>query len=200
MKVNMGVPIQAPMILDDRSSKTLLASNGGHWRAISDTVMGGISSAYLTPEEACGRACLRLTGEVSLANNGGFVQASLDLSNKGLLDASKFSGIEVDVLGNNETYNLHLRTEDTKIVWQSYRASFNAMQNWQTIRLPFDTFIPHRIGVPMDASRLRRLGVVAIGKTMQADICIGRLALYMTSAHKIQDGLAPLFRNRDLKR
>lgn len=181
MNVMTGVPIQALLILDDRSNKTLLANNGCHWRAISDTVMGGTSSVQLVPAEVCGRTCLRLTGEVSLENNGGFVQASLDLSDKGLLDASKFSGIEVDVLGNNEIYNLHLRTDDTTIVWQSYRASFNAMQNWQTIRLPFDSFIPHRIDVSLDASRLRRLGVVAIGRTMQADICISRLALYLTT-------------------
>ncbi|OIR10807.1 complex I intermediate-associated protein 30 (CIA30) [mine drainage metagenome] len=171
--------MQVTLILDDRSSKTLLANNGCPWRAISDTVMGGTSSAQLVPAEVDGRTCLRLTGEVSLENNGGFVQASLDLSDKGLLDASKFSGIELDVLGNNEIYNLHLRTDDTKIVWQSYRASFNTTRNWQTIRIPFDGFIPHRIDVPLDTSRLRRLGVVAIGRTMQADICISRLALYL---------------------
>ena len=171
--------MQAPLILDDRSSKTLLANNGCHWRAISDAVMGGTSSVQLVPTEVCGRTCLRLTGEVSLENNGGFVQASLDLSDNGLLEAAKFSGIEVDVLANNEAYNLHLRTDDTKIVWQSYRASFNATRNWQTIRIPFDSFIPHRTDVPLDTSRLRRLGVVAIGRTMQADICISRLALYL---------------------
>jgi hypothetical protein len=170
--------MQASMIIDDRNSKTLLANNGCHWRAISDTVMGGVSSANLSPVEVCGRACIHLTGEVSLEHNGGFVQASLDLSAGRLLDASKFAGIEIDVFGNNETYNLHLRTDDTKIVWQSYRASFKAMQSWQTIRLPFDSFIPHRTDVPLDTSRLRRLGVVAIGRKMQADICISRLALY----------------------
>ncbi len=181
MSVMTGEPIQAPLILDYRSNKALLANNGCHWRAISDTVMGGTSSVQLVPAEVCGRTCLRLTGEVSLENNGGFVQASLDMSDKGLLDASKFSGIEVDVLGNYEAYNLHLRTDDTKIVWQSYRASFNTTRNWQTIRLPFNSFIPHRIDVPLDTSRLRRLGVVAIGRTMQADICISRLALYLTA-------------------
>jgi hypothetical protein len=173
--------MQTPLILDDRMSKTLLANNGCHWRAFSDTVMGGVSSASLSPDEVCGRACLHLTGGVSLENNGGFVQASLGLSEKSLLDASKFVGIEIEVCGNNETYNLHLRTEDTKIVWQSYRASFKAMQHWQTIRLPFASFIPHRIDVALDTSRLRRLGVVAIGRKMHADICIARLALYLAA-------------------
>jgi len=166
------------LILDDRSSGTLSATNGASWRAITDTVMGGLSSGNLIPTVIEGRDCLRLTGQVSLENNGGFVQASLDLSEAGLLDASAYTGIEIEVFGNGEFYNLHLRTDDTRIVWQSYRASFQAQPNWQTTRLPFDRFQPHRIDKPLDKSKLRRLGVVAIGREMQADVCIALLSLY----------------------
>lgn len=166
------------LILDERSSNALTATNGASWRMISDTVMGGVSFGSLMPTVMEGRACLRLTGEVSLENNGGFVQASLDLSASGLFDAGDHAGIEIEVFGNGETYNLHLYTDDTRIVWQSYRASFQAQPSWQTLRLPFESFQPHRIDQPLDKHRLRRLGVVAIGRKMQADICIARLSLY----------------------
>lgn len=166
------------MIIDDRGSNTLAATNGVSWRVISDTVMGGVSSGSLVPAVVEGRDCLRMTGEVSLENNGGFVQASLDLSAAGLLDAGEFAGIEIEVYGNGETYNLHLRTDDTRIVWQSYRASFQALPNWQSLRLPFASFQPHRIDKPLDTRKLRRLGVVAIGREMEADISIARLLLY----------------------
>jgi hypothetical protein len=166
------------MIIDDRGSNTLAATNGVSWRVISDTVMGGVSSGSLVPAVVEGRDCLRMTGEVSLENNGGFVQASLDLSAAGLLDAGEYAGIEIEVFGNGETYNLHLRTEDTRIVWQSYRASFQAQPNWQSLRLPFASFQPHRIDQPLDTRKLRRLGVVAIGREMKADISIARLLLY----------------------
>jgi hypothetical protein len=166
------------MVIDDRGSNTLAATNGMSWRVISDTVMGGVSSGSLVPTVVEGRDCLRMTGEVSLENNGGFVQASLDLSAAGLLDAGEYAGIEIEVFGNGETYNLHLRTEDTRIVWQSYRASFQAQPNWQTLRLPFASFQPHRIDKPLDTRKLRRLGVVAIGREMKADISIARLLLY----------------------
>ncbi len=166
------------MIIDDRSSNTLAATNGVSWRVISDTVMGGVSSGSLVPAVVAGRDCLRMTGEVSLENNGGFVQASLDLSAAGLLDAGEYAGIEIEVFGNGETYNLHLRTDDTRIVWQSYRASFQAQPNWKTMRLPFASFQPHRIDKPLDTRKLRRLGVVAIGREMEADISIARLLLY----------------------
>lgn len=166
------------LIIDDRASGTLLATNGASWRALTDTVMGGISSGQLMPAEIEGRSCLRLTGQVSLENNGGFVQASLDLNGSGLLDAHDYAGIEIVVYGNGEAYNLHLRTDDTRIVWQSYRASFQAQPHWQTVRLPFASFQPHRIEKPLETRMLRRLGVVAIGREMRADVCIAGLSFY----------------------
>ncbi len=167
-----------PLTIDDRSSGNLHASIGSDWRVVSDTVMGGVSSGSLVPTEVAGRPCLRLSGDVSLENNGGFVQASLDLGPAGALDARDFHGIELDVHGNDERYNLHLRTLDTRIVWQSYRAGFMAAPHWQTVRLPFSEFHPYRIDPPLDLQTLRRLGVVAIGRSMQADLCIARIVLY----------------------
>jgi hypothetical protein len=151
---------------------------GTTWRIVSDAVMGGESVATLHAGRVEGRACLRLAGDVSLENNGGFVQASLDLAKAGTLDASGFAGIELDVRGNGESYNVHLRTADTRIVWQSYRAGFEAGPEWRTVRLPFADFRPHRLDAPLDVSRLRRIGLVAIGRTFHADLCFSRLALY----------------------
>jgi len=166
------------LILDDRSSGSLCANNAACWQAITDTVMGGVSNGRLKPDMIEGRSCLRLTGEVSLLNNGGFVQASLDLDAAGQLDARGYAGIEIEVFGNDENYNLHLRSADTRIVWQSYRVSFQAPPRWQTVRLPFANFQSYRTDKPLDLSKLRRLGVVAIGREMRADICIARLSLY----------------------
>jgi len=171
------------LVIDDRSSNTLLATSGASWRAVTDTVMGGNSDGHLLPTEVEGRNCLHLMGSVSLENNGGFVQASLDLIDSNvvtpeLFDASSYTGIEIEVLGNGEEYNLHLRTDDTRIVWQSYRASFKAPPHWQTIRLPFDGFQPYRVDKPIDTRKLKRLGIVAIGRVMKADVCISRLSLY----------------------
>ena len=167
-----------PLLIDDRRSSSLDASIGTRWRLLTDTVMGGVSSGRLDPAVVAGRPCLRLTGTVSLENNGGFVQASLDLDPAGTLDARRYGGIELDVYGNDQDYKLHLRTADTRIVWQSYRAGFHAAPEWRTLRLPFSTFTPYRIGQPLDLQTLRRLGVVAIGREMHADVCIARIGLY----------------------
>jgi hypothetical protein len=164
--------------IDDRSSGNPRSSLNTAWRLVSDTVMGGVSYGQLTTETVHGRACLRLTGTVSLENNGGFVQASLDLGMDSFLDASGYQGVELDVYGNGESYNLHLRTADTTIVWQSYRAHFEALPRWRTVQLPFVDFQAHRITVPLDLRRLKRIGLVAIGRAFNADLCVGRVGLY----------------------
>lgn len=168
----------AALIVDDRRSGSLVSNLGPRWQFVADTVMGGVSRGALATETHDGRVCLCLRGEVSLENNGGFVQAALDVSADGFLDARDWSGIELDVSGNGETYNLHLRTADTAIVWQSYRAAFPTGPTWNRVRLPFDAFQPYRIDRPLDRSRLRRLGLVAIGRAMAADLCVARVALY----------------------
>ena len=165
-------------IIDDRSSGDLRSNLGITWRVVSDAVMGGVSAGQLEVAVAAGRSCLRLTGDVRLENNGGFVQASLDLDALDFLDASAYTGFELDVLGNDEMYNLHVRTADTRIVWQSYRASFRATPCWQVVRLPFVEIMPHRIDTPLDLGRLKRIGLVAIGRAFKADLCVGRVALY----------------------
>lgn len=94
------------------------------------------------------------------------------------MDASAWTGIEIDVSGNDEHYNLHLRTADVVRPWQSYRAEFDATPEWRTIQLPFASFEPHRIEAPLDLARLRRLGLIAIGRAFNADIAIGGLRFY----------------------
>lgn len=166
------------MTLDDRSSGDLRSKLGTSWRLVADTVMGGVSTGQLKTAIVDGESCVCLTGQVRLENNGGFVQASLELAADASLDASGYDGVLLEVLGNGESYNVHLRTADTKIVWQSYRAAFVAEPAWQTVRLPFARFVAHRVDRPLDVRRLKRIGLVAIGRAFAADLCLKRLALY----------------------
>jgi hypothetical protein len=125
-----------------------------------------------------GQRALCMTGEVSLANNGGFVQVNLDLSPEGRLDAGAFTGVRLIARGNGETYNLHLKTAATTMPWQSYRADFIAGHSWREVRLPFADFTPHRLVPALDPTRLRRLGLVAIGREMRAELCIAEVGFY----------------------
>ena len=67
-------------IVDDRRSGDLRSNAGVEWRLISDGVMGGLSSGLLVLDEHRGKACLRMSGDVTTKNNGGFLQIALSLS------------------------------------------------------------------------------------------------------------------------
>jgi hypothetical protein len=157
---------------------------GSAWRLTTDRVMGGVSQATLTRSLIEERHALCLQGRVSLENNGGFVQMNLDLNpdrmtpDTGLFDASAFTGIRLIVRGDGARYNLHLKTTATTLPWQSYRTSFATQPSWQEVRLPFSAFVPHRLVPTLDRSRLKRLGIVAIGEARTAEICLAEIGFY----------------------
>jgi hypothetical protein len=166
------------MIIDDFGNPSK-APCGACWELYTDQVMGGVSRGTMIRETVAGRAALRMCGNVLLDNNGGFVQASLDLAADGSpINVSGFAGVECSVLGNNEWYNVHLRTTETSRPWQSYRQSFKASEVWRTLQLPFRDFTAHRIDTPLDLSCLRRISFVAIGREFDADLSVSRLAFF----------------------
>ena len=70
--------------------------------------------AHLCRETVDGRLSNVLRGEVSLANNGGFIQMATDLDvQSATVDASRYEGLEIDVQcvstrseGDEETFNV----------------------------------------------------------------------------------------------
>lgn len=167
-------------IIDDLSRDPPLSAIGTRWQVFTDRVMGGVSDGTMVREVVDGRPAIRMRGDVSLENNGGFVQVAIDLSPDGkAVDASAWQGIELDVFGNREEYGIHLRTEDLTLPWQSYRQSFRADPQWRTIRFRFQDFVPYRTETPLNTRRLRRIGMVAIGRAFSAELAIGGLR-YLT--------------------
>ena len=167
------------MLIDDFADGNLFSRLGSRWRGTSDQVMGGLSEADVSHSVIDGRPCLRLSGDVRLENGGGFLQAALDLSaSGGTIDASDYAGLRLVVRGNGERYSVHLRTPDNVRPWQSYRARFVAGANWETVDLPFEAFVPHRLDAPLDIARLRRISLVAIGRAFHADLAVSEIGLY----------------------
>lgn len=149
------------------------------WTVVSDAVMGGMSAGQMTRDPTHGRAALRLTGQVSLQNNGGFLQLASDLApGAGVLNASDWTGLALDLCGNAEAYGIHLRTAGLDRPWQSYRAEAVAGTRWERHLLPFTAFKPYRTALPFDPARLRRIAIVAIGRAFHADVALGGLWLY----------------------
>jgi hypothetical protein len=174
-------------VIDDLSRPPPIATIGSHWRLFTDQVMGGVSKGTVVRDAVAGRAAIRMHGNVSLENNGGFVQIALDFSPDGrVVDASAWSGIEVDVFGNGEEYGVHLRTDALTRPWQSYRQVFTACAEWRTVQLPFDNFVSYRTDVVLNTHRLLRIGVVAIGRAFTADLALGGLR-FMTLPRSVKE-------------
>jgi len=149
--------------------------DGRKWRFIADTVMGGISTGGGGFDQ--GTSTLHLHGNVSTANNGGFIQIRTEL-NEGV--GSNFTGISLKVKGNGETYFVHLRNRASIVPWQYYSAEFVANKNWTTIDIPFSAFKRSSSFMPKsyNSSSTKTVGLVAFGKDYKADLWVSDLSFY----------------------
>ncbi|MEQ8735072.1 MAG: CIA30 family protein [Rhodospirillaceae bacterium] len=166
------------LLIDDFSSGTGVALTGNQWMGFTDQVMGGRSTATSRLDEIDGRPCIRLTGTVN-TKGGGFIQLAIDMGERRKpFDGNPYSGIELDVYGNDEEYNCHLRTTDIRWYEQSYRSTFSAPPKWTTVKLPWSAFEPHAIDKGLNLNGLLRLGILGWMRDFKADIAVGRLALF----------------------
>lgn len=82
----------------------------------------------------------------------------------------------------NSRANFSLKTPDC-VAFASYRATFEIKTNavWETIRIPWSDFHgkgPGAENLPFDPSRLRRIGVVAIGREMEVYLALSKIGFY----------------------
>ncbi len=138
-------------------------------------------------DAVAGRPTIRMRGDVSLEKIGGFVQIALNLpSNAGVADASDWNGVELDIFGNIQDYEIHLRTDALTRLWKSYRQIFTADPGWRTVQLSFDHFVPHCTDVLLDTHRLWRIGLIAIGRPLTCDLAFGG-PRFTTSSRSVKE-------------
>lgn len=161
------------------SAQELILELSPQWEYVSDQVMGGVSSGQLQLRKEDDATVAHLTGQVSLENNGGFVQMAFDLAGtqaKG--DAASWRGIRFETMGNGQPYDIRLRTTALDRPWQSFRASFTTNPIWTEVQIPFDSFLPHRTSANFDPVELRRVGILAIGRVFDADVSVRRIGFF----------------------
>lgn len=146
-----------------------------NWEFVADTVMGGVSTGRVTRAHVAGRDAVRLTGQVSLENDGGFVQMAADLPAG--ISTGAYAGLSLMVCGDGQSYDLRLRTTDLARPWQSFRAAFIAPPAWTQVRIPFAAMIPHKTDAAFNPAHLRRIGILAIGQAGPADVAVAGIGL-----------------------
>ena len=159
----------------------LTADQAAYWRFVTDGVMGGVSRGKLSFESSDDVDYARLTGDVSTANNGGFIQLRAGISMAGFpAGGAGLDGIRILSRGNGETYFVHLRTRDNRRPWHYYSASFTAGDDWQEATLPFNSFL-HSAGLSPASPRpqdIVSIGIVAYGRNHRADLSVAAITLY----------------------
>ena len=95
----LNVSAQQEIIMDFTPAEV----NFANWNVVNDGVMGGLSKGKLRFENRI----LYFSGELSLANNGGFSLIRTETYN---LNLSEFDGISIRVKGDGREYQMRLNT------------------------------------------------------------------------------------------
>ena len=145
------------------------------WNFITDQVMGGISTGTHSYEKINNNNILKINGNVSKKNNGGFIQVRRNLNNINLTNAKN---VEVIAKGNNEKYFIHLRTNFTLLPWQYYQNSFTVKKDFKNFILPIRNFKKSGFLLPdkINPKNIKSIGIVAFGKDYKAELIVKEIS------------------------
>jgi hypothetical protein len=130
--IGLSSTINSP--IDDMLIDFTNAEESQLWLAINDDVMGGISQSRI---ESAPTATGIFSGQLSLANNGGFASIRRHADNCNLKGCS---GVILKVKGDGRTYQFRVKTDD-QYDGVAYRTLFTTeADQWRTITLSFDSF------------------------------------------------------------
>ncbi|UCD50742.1 MAG: bifunctional methionine sulfoxide reductase B/A protein [Phycisphaerales bacterium] len=167
------------LVIDDFSAARHRSPLGLKWAFLTDRISGGTSKGKMQVEQHEGQKVLHLTGSVSQAKNGGFIQARLPLGPRGqTFDARGYAGLQLRVKGDGQVYSVRLRTPETRFPWQHYEATFPTTGQWQDVTLPFAKFTSGSVNRPLDKRSLRSVSVTAIKEETQASLYVDNIAFY----------------------
>jgi hypothetical protein len=168
------------LLLDDFVRKDGISSWGTPWEGFTDQVMGGVSDIRIDYGMEDEVSFLRMRGNVSTKNNGGFIQVRLKLGRDGgTMDASAYEGLRLRVRGTGSGYYVHIRTTRTVFPWSYYAQAFEVTDGWNEVELPFKDFQPENVlSSGVNSSKLVSLAVVAAKKDFFADVQVSKVELY----------------------
>lgn len=166
-----------PAMADDPAMETFDDRPQDRWRFFTDRVMGGVSDGSVAFLTEGGNGFARLSGRVSTANNGGFVQMQTRLDAGAPPGAA---GVRLVVRGDGQRYFVHLRDRGTRRPWHYYRASFPTTAAWDEIRIPFEAFEFSGAGLShkLTPGSLVSLGIVAFGRDHEALVEVSEVSFY----------------------
>lgn len=172
-------PHRSALLLDDFSSG--VSALGTRWEGFTDRVMGGKSTMSSGIELMDGKPAMFMRGDVSLKNNGGFVQVRLMLHpQERAFDAARFAGIYLKVRGTGDSYYVFLRTTGNRLPWSFFMADLPVSEDWEEVFIPWSAFVKGDFGSFFDFNpkKLVNIAVVAYKKEFKADLYVAEVGFY----------------------
>jgi imidazolonepropionase-like amidohydrolase len=130
------------------------------WQAISDTMMGGQSSAKLALQEKV------LSIDTQLGKPGGFgAWAGMQVMFDTPVDASNFQGVKITYQGSNVPFGIsvyHSEIQD----WDHFSATLQPSDTWTTIEVPFSQLKQFGFGSQKQWSAKSLAGLSLVWRTM----------------------------------
>lgn len=129
------------------------------WQAVNDNVMGGRSQGRFRMTDD---RTMLFTGNLSLANNGGFASVRSRAEN---LNLSTGDTIVARVRGDGREYSFNLYPSRQRTAF-SYRTSFRTKKDeWIEVRLPLTQFVATSFGrvvrnQPLDPAKVSGVGIL----------------------------------------
>ena len=153
-----------------------MTKNNVDWVFFSDQVMGGKSQGQAQILHDQGNQFIWLKGDVSTANNGGFIQIRTSIL--GLKKDVK--GLSLKVRGNGEKYYVFIRTTGTILPWHYYKADFPSKQEWSEVKLEFQRFTGSSswLSKTIRPGAIKSVGIVAFGRDHKALIDVSDLEFF----------------------
>ena len=163
----------------DQISIPFTEENARYWQYISDQTMGGVSDGQAILDKDGDMIFARLTGNVSTANNGGFIQIRTNFSFVDLINTNKdLKGVLLNSKGNGETYHIFIRTSEDRSYRDFYSATFTTNDNWEIVDLPFSKFKHRYSNRSLDGNDIRTFGIVAYGRNFYSDVSVSEISFY----------------------
>jgi hypothetical protein len=163
----------------DQISIPFTEENARYWQYISDQTMGGVSDGQAILDKDGDMIFARLTGNVSTANNGGFIQIRTNFSFVDLINTNKdLKGVLLNTKGNGETYHIFIRTSEDRSYRDFYSATFITNDNWEIVDLPFSKFKHRYSNRSLDGNDIRTFGIVAYGRNFYSDVSVSEISFY----------------------
>ncbi len=152
-----------PAMAQSNSSSNLEFNNGtSGWQTVLDGVMGGRSTGRIAAGEG---GTLRFTGDLSLANNGGFSQIRTAVP-EGTFAGAR--GLVLRVKGDGRTYQCDIRSSRLRLMAGGYQSRFTTKAGeWIEVEIPFDQSVARVFGRDLpDAPPLDPASIESVGITL----------------------------------